>query len=56
MEPEGPLQCSQEPVTRPVLNQLNTAHTLVDQLPNTHFNIIYALIPTWSIPHACYIF
>jgi hypothetical protein len=49
MEPEGSLQCSQDPGTR----QMNPVHTFPPYFPKIHSNIIVASMPrsyVWCLP------
>jgi hypothetical protein len=53
MEPEGPLQCSQEHATCPYLSEMNPIHVLQPYFPKNHFNISLASTPMsseWSLP------
>jgi len=43
MEPEGLLQCSQEPAALPILRQIYSVHILPPCFPKTHPNLIFHL-------------
>jgi hypothetical protein len=57
MEPEASLPCSQEPVTDPILSQINLVHILAHYVLKIHSDIILPPTPTkksFFLSLACY--